>query len=48
MTFEWESGDWPSECSYSIVYTKLDGSSEQVAFSESAVKVGTKVLSICQ
>ena len=48
MSFEWNSGDWPSECSYSIVYTKLDGTDEQNAFSESSVAPGVKVLSICQ
>jgi hypothetical protein len=48
MSFAWESGDWPSECSYSIGYTALDGSNAQTAFSESSVSVGTKILSICQ
>jgi len=48
MSFEWSSGRWPSECSYSIVYTKLDGTGEQNAFSESSVAPGVKVLSICQ
>ena len=48
MSFAWESGDWASECSYSVGYTKLDGSSPQTALSESTVSVGTKVLSICQ
>lgn len=49
MSFEWVGGDWPSECSYSISYTKLDGTSEQTALSEGAPPVqGEKVLSICQ
>jgi hypothetical protein len=48
MKFEWNSGDWPSECSYSITYTNADGSNEQVALSESSVSPGVKVLSICQ
>jgi hypothetical protein len=48
MSFEWNSGDYPSECAYSIEYTKLDGTGQQNAFSESSVAVGTKVLSICE
>ena len=48
MSFEWVSGDWPSECSYKIIYTKLDGSNEQTAQSESNPANGEKVLSICQ
>ena len=48
MSFEWNSGDCPSECSYSITYTKLDGTGEQLAFSESSVSPGVKILSICQ
>jgi len=48
MSFAWNSGDWPSECSYTITYTKLDGTGEQTAFSEGSVSPGTKVLSICQ
>ena len=48
MSFEWNSGDYPSECAYSIEYTKLDGTGQQTAFSESSVAVGTKVLSICE
>ena len=48
MSFEWVSGDYPSECSYTINYTKLDGTSEQTAISESNPAVGEKVLSICQ
>ena len=48
MSFEWVSGDWPSECGYTITYTKLDGSLEQSAIKESNPAVGEKVLSICQ
>jgi hypothetical protein len=48
MEFEWVSGDWPSECSYTITYTKLDGSNEQNAISESNPANGVKILSICQ
>lgn len=48
MKFEWESGDWPSECGYTITYTKLDGTSEQKAISESNPADGEKILSICQ
>lgn len=48
MSFEWKSGDYPSECSYSINYTKLDGTGEQNAFIESSVSQGVKVLSICE
>jgi len=48
MSFEWNSGDYPSECSYSITYTKLDGTGEQTAFIESSVSAGVKVLSICE
>ena len=48
MLFEWVSGDWPSECSYTIEYTKLDGSSKQIANGESNPSNGVKVLSICQ
>ena len=48
MKFEWVSGDWPSECSYSIEYSKLDGGSEQSAISESNPADGEKILSICQ
>ena len=48
MSFAWESGDWPSECSYSVGYTSLDGTNAQTALSESSVSVGTKILSICQ
>jgi hypothetical protein len=48
MSFEWNSGDYPSECSYSIKYTKLDGTGEQTAFIESSVSPGVKFLSICE
>jgi hypothetical protein len=48
MSFEWSNGRWASECSYTITYTKLDGTGEQTAFSEGSVSPGTKVLSICQ
>ncbi|MEK9567184.1 MAG: hypothetical protein VW125_08750 [Flavobacteriaceae bacterium] len=48
MSFEWVSGDWPSECSYKIIYTNLDGGNQQTVFSESTPKNGKKTLSICQ
>jgi len=48
MKFEWVSGDYPSECSYTIKYTKLDGSLPQNAISESNPAVGEKSLSVCQ
>ena len=48
MSFEWNSGDYPSECAYTIEYTKLDGTGQQTAFNESSVAAGTKVLSICE
>jgi len=48
MSFEWVSGDWPSECSYSIDYTNLDGSNKQTAINESNPANGIKILSICQ
>ena len=47
MSFEWVSGDWPSECSYTIRFSNPDGSAEQAAFSESNPANGEKVLSIC-
>jgi outer membrane receptor protein involved in Fe transport len=48
MSFEWASGDWPSECTYTIDYTNLDGTNEQTTISESNPTNGIKVLSICQ
>ena len=48
MRLEWNRGDYPTECSYSITYTKLDGTGEQTAFIESSVSAGVKVLSICE
>lgn len=48
MKFEWISGDWPSECSYTIKFTKLDGSAAQNAINESNPAAGEKILSICQ
>ncbi len=48
MKFEFVRGDYPGECSYTIEYSKLDGSSEQSAISESNPPNGEKILSICQ
>lgn len=48
MSFEWIGGDWPSECSYKIIYTNLEGTNEQTTISESNPSNGKKVLSICQ
>ena len=35
IKFEWISGSWPSECSFTIKHTKLDGTAEQTSYSES-------------
>ena len=49
MSFEWISGDWPSECTYKITYAKdANDPSPQVALSENSVSEGVKILSICQ
>lgn len=47
MSFEWISGDWPSECGFSITFQNLDGSALQTAYSESNPAKGEKILSIC-
>jgi hypothetical protein len=47
MTFEWVSGEYPEECSYTIEYTKLDGSGKQTTIEESNPSEGEKTLSIC-
>lgn len=47
MKFEWISGRYPEECSYTLEYTKLDGSSKQIAIKESNPSEGEKTLSIC-
>ena len=48
MSFEWVGGDWPSECSYKIEFTNLDGTNLQTTINESNPSNGIKVLSICQ
>jgi hypothetical protein len=49
MSFAYTNGDWDSEASYTITYTKLDGTSEQTALSDGPSSAGgTKVLSVCQ
>lgn len=49
MSIEFSKGDWDSEVSYTINYTKLDGSGAQVAIGDGpSPAVGEKTLSICQ
>ena len=49
MSFAYTNGDWDSEASYVISYTKLDGTSPQTALSDGPSSAGgTKVLSVCQ
>ena len=49
MSFAYTNGAWDSEASYTITYTKLDGTSEQTALSDGPSSAGgTKVLSVCQ
>ena len=48
MSFEFVRGDYPSECSFSLIYTDLNGDNEQTAISESNPANGEKTLSICQ
>jgi len=49
MSFAYTNGDWDSEASYVITYTKLDGTSEQTALTDGPSSAGgTKVLSVCQ
>ncbi len=49
MSFAYTNGAWDSEASYTIKYTKLDGSSPQTALSDGPSSAGgEKVLSVCQ
>lgn len=49
MSFAYTNGAWDSEASYTISYTKLDGSSPQTALSDGPSSAGgVKVLSVCQ
>lgn len=49
MSFVFESGEFDSEVSYSIVYQSLDGDNEQTAISDGPSPTpGEKILSICQ
>tara|TARA_A100001011_G_scaffold87022_1_gene91413 strand:+ start:454 stop:600 length:147 start_codon:yes stop_codon:yes gene_type:complete len=48
MSFEWFSGAYPEECSYSIVYTDLEENNKQTTISEENPSEGEKNLSICQ
>ena len=49
MSLAYTNGDWDSEASYVITYTKLDGTSEQTALTDGPSSAGgTKVLSVCQ
>ena len=49
MSFAYTNGAWDSEASYTITYTKLDGTSPQTALSDGPSSAGgTKVLSVCQ
>jgi hypothetical protein len=49
MSFAYTNGAWDSEASYTISYTKLDGTSPQTALSDGPSSAGgTKVLSVCQ
>ena len=48
MSFAYTNGDWDSEASYTITYTKLDGTSEQTALSDGPSPIGgIKTLNIC-
>lgn len=48
MKFEFIRGRFPSECSFTINYTALDGTNAQSAFSESNPAAGEKILSVCE
>ena len=48
MKWEWIVGRYPEETSYTISYTKLDGSRGQNCFNEANGPGGKKTLSICQ
>ena len=48
MKWEWIVGRYPEETSYTISYTKLDGSRAQNCFNEANGPGGKKTLSVCQ
>ena len=48
MKWEWIVGRYPEETSYTISYTKLDGSRAQDSFNEANGPGGEKILSVCQ
>jgi hypothetical protein len=49
MSFVFESGEFDSEVSYTIVYQSLAGDNEQTAISDGPSPTpGEKILSICQ
>jgi len=49
MSFAYTNGAWDIEASYTISYTKLDGSSPQTALKDGpSAAGGVKVLSVCQ
>ena len=48
MKWEWMVGRYPEETSYTISYTKLDGTRPQDSFNEANGPGGEKILSICQ
>lgn len=48
MKWEWMVGRYPEETSYTISYTKLDGSRAQNCFNEANGPGGEKTLSVCQ
>ena len=48
MKWEWIVGRYPEETSYTISYTKLDGSRAQNCFNEANGPGGEKILSVCQ
>ena len=48
MKWEWIVGRYPEETSYTISYSKLDGSRAQDSFNEANGPGGEKILSVCQ
>jgi hypothetical protein len=48
MKWEWIVGRYPEETSYTISYSKLDGSGVQDSYNEANGPGGEKILSICQ
>ena len=48
MKWEWIVGRYPEETSYTISYTKLDGSRAQDSYNEANGPGGVKILSVCQ